>query len=411
MSPAELNAILEREHPAARALLSPLGERAALPLGIPQQAAQSAHCERQATIGQITSGTGLPLALPSLAAHFSDLDLRVALLYAPQHGILALRQAWQEHASTPDLPVVTCGMTHGLSITADLFTAPNRPIVVATPYWDNYDTIATMRTGAPIVTYPFYNADHRFNVDGLARTLDGIAGPATVLLNFPNNPTGYSPWREEGAAIVAMLTSRKGPLCVVCDDAYHTLYFDEGMYGKSLFHALAAAADSSRLLVVKVDGATKELVFFGGRVGFLSFSASGAGSKALNEKAAAILRGTISSVSAPAQSVVLAALRSPSIAAEQARVVGVLRTRFKALKAALTARNLRFHPFNSGCFALLPVPDGQDAEAIRHRLIAECSTGVIAVPAANALRVAFCSIEEADIPDLVDRLAPLLART
>lgn len=410
MSPAYLNAVLSREHPAARALLAPLGERAALPLGIPQQSAQSAHCERQATIGQITSGSGLPLALPSLAAHFSDLDAKQALLYAPQHGLLKLRQAWQAHAMTPDLPVVTCGMTHGLSITADLFTSPDRPLVVAAPYWDNYDNIATMRTGAAVVTYPFYNAARRFNIEGLSRTLDAIDGPATVLLNFPNNPTGYSPWSGEGEEIIAMLSSRRGPLCVVCDDAYHTLYFDEGMYGKSLFHGLAANADPSRLLVVKVDGATKELVFFGGRVGFLSFSASGAAGQALNEKAAAILRGTISSVSAPAQSAVLAALASPTLVEEQKRVVGVLRERFTALKSALSAKNLRVHPFNSGCFALLPVPAGQDAEALRQRLITERSTGVIAVPSANSLRVAFCSIEAADIPDLVDRLAPLLAQ-
>jgi hypothetical protein len=35
---------------------------------------------------------------------------------------------------------------------------------------------------------------------------------------------------------------------------------------------------------------------------------------------------------------------------------------------------------------------------------------VIAVESENALRVAFCSIEEADIPDLVARIARVVSR-
>jgi aspartate/methionine/tyrosine aminotransferase len=407
--PGELNAILEAEHPVARRLLSPLGERAALPHGIPQQTAEARGAARQATIGQLTDGAGRPLALPSLAAQVDARDRDHAMLYAPQHGLLALRQAWAAAHGLPELPVVTCGITHAISLAVDLFCSPAAPLVAAAPCWDNYEVIATMRTGAPVVSYPFYGADGRFNLDGLLSTLDRVAGPALVLLNFPSNPSGYAPMADEGRRIVEALASRPGPLAVLCDDAYHPLYFEPGMYGDSLFHALAASADPSRLLVLKACGATKELVFFGGRVGFLSTSAQGKANEALAEKAAAVLRGTISSVSAPAQYAVLRALQSPTLAAEQAQVRGTLATRYQALRQAMQRHGLESFPFNSGCFAMLPVPLGQDADTLRRRLVAERSVGVIAVHGANALRLAFCSVEAEDMDDLVARVAPLLA--
>lgn len=402
--------LLEAEYPAAARLLSPLGRRAELPLGIPQQSAQAVGCERQATIGQITAGSGLPLTLPALSSHFADLDPKATFLYAPTAGIRALREAWKERMNLPgtSLPVVTNGMSHGLSIVADLFSSPEHPIVLAQPYWDNYETIWQMRNGAELLDFPFFGADRRFNLAGMSDRLDSLRGPATLLLNFPNNPTGYAPTHAEAEAIVARIHAHPHPLAVLCDDAYAGLYFSDACYGKSLFGALAAGADRDRLLVCKVDGATKELVFFGGRVGFLTFSAEGAVGEALVEKASAVLRGTISSVNAPAQAAVLAALQDPNLVGQQEEVFGVLQRRYTALSAALVAEGVDALPFNSGCFAMVQLRPDQDPQDVRMRLIREQSTGVIAVPSANALRVAFCSIDEVDIPDLVRRVAAVV---
>lgn len=409
MTPLELDALLQDGHPGARRLLSPLGQRAAMPLGIPQQSEQARGVLRNATIGEITDAKGLPLALPSIARHFSGFADTTMLRYAPQAGLAALRQAWLSRLALPagtpaSIPVVTTGITHGLSLCADLFTGPGVPVVIGAPYWDNYALIFTMRTGAPLVPYPFFGPDRRFNVAGLAATLAELRGPALVLLNFPSNPTGYSPYPDEVEALVRVLAAHPHPLGVVCDDAYNGLFYDPALYGRSVYATLATALDPSRALVCKVDGATKELVFFGGRVGFLTFSADGSAGRALAEKAAALLRGTISSVSRPAQTAVLGALGSDTLVAEQADVTRVLARRYAALRDALAAHGLTPWPFNSGCFALLGLPDRLDVETVRQRLIREYSVGVIAVPSANALRIAFCSIEAEDIPDLVERI-------
>ncbi|MSQ02493.1 MAG: aminotransferase class I/II-fold pyridoxal phosphate-dependent enzyme [Myxococcales bacterium] len=401
---------LVAEHPAAARLLSPLGRRAEVPLGIPQQSAQAAGCLRQASIGQITTGDGDPLTVPAVSDHFAGLDRRVAFLYAPTAGLRPLREAWQARIDVPgcSLPVVTSGMSHGLSILADLFGCPDHPLVLADPFWDNYTTIWAMRTGSELRSFPFFNAARGFNLAGLAGRLDELTGPASLLLNFPNNPTGYTVTLGEAEALIERILAHPHPLAVICDDAYAGLYFDPDCYGRSLFGALAARADRTRLLVCKVDGATKELVFFGGRVGFLTFGVGGAAGEALVDKAAAILRGTISSVNAPAQAAVLAALSNPKLASQQEEVLGVLRQRYDALTRALAAEGLDALPFNSGCFALIQLRADQDAEQLRLRLIREQSTGVIAVPSVNALRVAFCSIDEADIPDLAARLAAVV---
>ena len=399
--------VLQSDAPAAAALLSPLGRRAVLPLGIPQQSAQAAGCERQATIGQITASNGRPLALPAVAVHFAGLDDKQALLYAPTAGLKSLREAWRKRIGVENcsLPVVTTGMSHGVSLVADLFGCPEQPLVLAAPYWDNYDTIWHMRTEAPMRRFPFFDTVGRFNLAGLGDRLAELAGPATLLLNFPNNPTGYAPTHAEVEALVARIHAHPHPLAVLCDDAYQGLYWGEDCFPGSIFASLVNGSDPARLLVCKVDGATKELVFFGGRVGFLTFGVSGRAGEVLADKAAAVLRGTISSAPAASQAVVLAALGDPQLVPQQEEVRGVLRRRYLALRHALDAENVEYWPFNSGCFAMIRLAEHQLAADIRLRLIREQSTGVIEVTGANALRVAFCSVDEADIPNLVARIA------
>ncbi|MBJ8193091.1 aminotransferase class I/II-fold pyridoxal phosphate-dependent enzyme, partial [Bacillus cereus] len=83
-------------------------------------------------------------------------------------------------------------------------------------------------------------------------------GKAIVVLNFPNNPTGYTPGVEEGKAIVAAIQEAAEAginVVVVTDDAYFGLFFEDSLH-ESLFGQLAGL--HPRILPVKIDGATKE---------------------------------------------------------------------------------------------------------------------------------------------------------
>ena len=65
-----------------------------------------------------------------------------------------------------------------------------------------------MQNGAKLRTFPFFNeAMTTFNIEAFRGALAEREGQrSVVVLNFPNNPTGYHPSKDEAAAIVKALT-------------------------------------------------------------------------------------------------------------------------------------------------------------------------------------------------------------
>ncbi len=105
------------------------------------------------------------------------------------------------------------------------------------------------------------------------------------MLNFPNNPTGYTPGEEEAAEIVSVIleAAEAGKeIVVLVDDAYYNLFYDETAIQESIFSKLAQVHD--RVLCVKIDGATKENYAWGFRVGFITYSTKSEKSRACSRK-------------------------------------------------------------------------------------------------------------------------------
>lgn len=397
-----LNQTLAGSHPAAAAALSELGARVYFPVDIPAQSAEAKGCAINATIGEVTDGAGQPLALPVIAEHILGLDPRQVFLYAAQGGDPKLRQAWQARLKARGeepltLPVVTTGITHGLSVVADLFADSNTDVLLPRPSWGNYRFIFGVRRGARLRSYPAMTRTG-LDLDGLSRALDEVGGRGVLVLNFPGNPTGYSPTPAEAGALVALLKAQPGPLVVVLDDAYQDMTWEDGLVSRSLFYDLAAA-DPSKLLAVKLDGATKELFFFGARVGFLTFGASGPAGDALVEKARGLLRASVSAVPTLSQTLVRVAIEHPATERQRQEVLAQLKRRFQVLKQNCLEQDLPTFSFNSGFFALVPVQG--DADALRKRLIAEASVGVVSFSEFGALRISYGSTRLDDIPTLV----------
>lgn len=406
-----LNDLIDQEHPSLGKALSSFGRRVYAPKGIPFQAQQAAGCKVNATIGQITDGKGQPLPLDRLAGLMKDLPQKDVFLYSPIQGRERCRTLWKNKLiaedirfSTLSLPGVSLGICHALAMATDLFFERGDTLVVPDLYWDNYDQIFEVRHEARMVHYPFYDGT-TFNIKGLKQVLDEVSGKVHVLLNFPNNPTGFSPTLNEIKQISDLLVSaaEKRIIVVYCDDAYHGLVFEPNATTQSLFFELIDSHPN--LIALKADGVTKELSFFGGRVGFLSLGFSGPVGQYLNEKICGLVRGSVGSPVGISQFLSEEELLDPQHESSFQNLKSILEKRYRVLQAGLSQGSPFWTPlpFNSGCFCLLQLKPGLEAEKVRQQLIKDESVGVVS-HLDRYLRIAFCSMTEKDISILLQAL-------
>jgi aspartate/methionine/tyrosine aminotransferase len=419
------NNVLARDTPEVLALLSQLGKRMYFPAkGILAQGGEAKLKAKRynATIGIATEGGG-PMHLACVQECFSA-SMKPADLYpyAPSDGKPELRKAWKEkqRSETPSLgahltsmPVVTNALTHGLALLGDLFLDAGDEILVSDLMWENYPLCWETRLGARVATFELF--DKRLSGFSIERFVQALAErkgrKLVVVLNFPNNPSGYSPTRAEAGAIVNALIAAAQvgtKLVVACDDAYYGMFYDPACETESLFGRLAQA--HTNLLAVKIDGATKEEFVWGLRVGFLTYAVKHGTPESyqvLEQKTAGLIRATVSNISHASQSIVLKALLDPRFRAQQAEKVEILRRR-----AAVVAQECRkaeyadcwdVYPFNAGYFMCVRLK-GVDADRVRVHLLDEHGLGTIAIGPTD-LRIAFSCLTEEQIPDVFVRIA------
>ena len=416
----QLNETISREHPHLAGMLSRLGQAIYFPkVGILSQTAEARQKANvhNATIG-IATENGKPMHLDVIHERLSAFDPKDLYDYAPPAGKPELRKLWREKlirenpslaGKTIGMPIVTNALTHGLSIVADLFADEGDALVLPDKSWENYELTFGVRRGARIVNYPLYDANWKFNAAGLRDALlaQKDHGKAIALLNFPNNPTGYTPGPAEADAIVeAILDAAETGVNVVAvtDDAYFGLFFEDSVR-ESLFGRLCGLHE--RVFPIKVDGATKEEYVWGFRVGFVTYGGvSEACLEALEQKTLGIIRATISSGPHPSQTFVLEALKSPDFDRQRAEKYEILKRRAVRVKQLLDSgkygNEWTYYPFNSGYFMCLKLLTA-DAETVRRRLLDAYGVGTIALGPTD-LRVAFSCIEEDKIEDLFDRI-------
>jgi aspartate/methionine/tyrosine aminotransferase len=269
---------------------------------------------------------------------------------------------------------------------------------------------------AEIATFPFYEGGG-FATGAFAEALERHGrerDKLLVLLNFPNNPSGYMPTEAEGDAIVAALVAqaeRGTKVVAIFDDAYFGLFYHLG--GPSLTESLFGRAANAHpnLLGVRLDGATKELFVWGLRCGFLTIApgradTSGEVCEVLDAKLRGAIRSGISNSPQLSQTLVRKALAKSSIDDERKQKQEILRAR--AEKVYEVARAPRFreswnvYPFNSGYFMCVETL-GVTAEEVRLRLLDAYGIGTIAA-GEHDLRVAFSCLELEEIEPLFEAL-------
>ena len=418
----ELNEILTKSNPYVLEMLSDLGKNLFFPKGILTQSAEAkekAH-KFNATIG-IATEKGGPMYLQCIQDKLSAFDPKDIYPYAPPAGKPELRALWREkqlrenpsqqgkHFSNP---IVTNALTHGLSIVADMFVDTGDHVILPDMLWGNYNLTFGTCSGAVMRKFPTFTVAGGFDVDAFKAELKNSAeekGKAVVILNFPNNPSGYTPTVAEGDAIVAAIKEVAESGCnivAVTDDAYFGLFYEDSLK-ESLFGKLANL--HPRILAVKLDGATKEEFVWGFRTGFITFAdgkeyENSPVMTALEKKAMGIIRARISNCPHPSQTFAIEALRSPKFLEQKEEKFQVLKGRALKVKEVLNSGKYdsawTYYPFNSGYFMCLKLKN-VDAEKLRVHILEKYGVGGISIGKTD-LRIAFSCIEEKDIAELFD---------
>ena len=407
----ELNDALKGTTPGE--LLSDVGTRLYFPKGI---IAQSAEAKKLGKTANGTIGTtvveGKPIMLPSIKKYVPDLTSSEIVGYAPTAGNPDLRAMWKESIIRKNpllkdkkfsLPVVVPGLTAGISYLADLFLDETKPLVAADPSWDNYVLIAEARRNAKFVQFKMFK-DGKFNIEGLKETMQKQAesGSVRVLLNFPQNPSGYSPTSDEAKQLVSIVKeiAEKGAKVMVwCDDAYFGLNYEDNIEKQSLFAYLCDLHEN--VLAAKIDGPTKEDFAWGFRTGFITFGCKGLSDtqyEALVKKLMAAIRSSVSCAATPSQSLILKAASDGKLEEEKAEFRKILERRYKLVREFVSTHESKFIkplPFNSGYFMSFDTMD-IDAEKLRQKLLSDRGIGTISIDA-KTLRVAFSSLDEEKI--------------
>lgn len=418
----ELNAVINASNPHIYDMLSNMGKELFFPKGILSQSAEAKKKADKinATIGIAKEGSHV-LSLPGITKYIHDIEPDDYLTYAPSFGKLELREKWKEsiYRKNPSLgdqltslPVVTSGITHGVSLLSDMWMDAGDVVVLPDMMWGNYNMTFCVRNNARIVHYKAYDDGlTRFNLESFEEVMRREAeykSKIITILNFPHNPTGYTlsiSEAEKVAGILIDIAESGTHVVAACDDAYFGLFFEEQTSRESIFSKLAGAHE--RLLAIKMDGATKEDYVWGFRTGFVTYGIAGADAaalEALEKKTAGCIRGNISNASHLSQTILLKAMEDDGYEQSKQEKFDLLKKRAAKMKAVLKDPKFNeafdVYPFNSGYFMCIRLKD-VNAEALRLHLLDNYGTGLISIGDTN-IRVAFSCLEETDVETLFD---------
>jgi aspartate/methionine/tyrosine aminotransferase len=380
--------------------------------------------------------------LPDIKQYMSFPPERIAS-YAPIAGLPALREMWKKWiihkgkrvANMPSGPVdiakristptICNGITNAIYLTSKLFLNPGDTIICPNKRWGNYNAVLHLQSGLEIASFQFFNED-AFNIAGMLASMEQVVPTqrhVAIILNFPNNPTGYCPTPNEMAAIVQALKefadTHQKPVVILCDDAYEGYTYSDQVCGNSIFYELVN--QHPLFIPVKLDGASKEMLLYGGRIGAVTLGIHSSWAKeeslqALKDewdnKMQGMVRSTISNANHFYQDVLLELTEGgfARVIAGRERISHILKERYDACIssfAELSPVNLTMDPHGGGFFVFLNV-EGTPATDFADHLLKKYQVGTfpVANPALgiNGIRVAFCSIPVQQIETCFQRI-------
>jgi aspartate/methionine/tyrosine aminotransferase len=150
-------------------------------------------------------------------------------------GIAELREALAAYANRLHAPArplvteriaVTSAGVHALALIDQALISPGDRVVIVTPVWPNLTAMPRIMS-AEVVRVPLDCSAGAWTLD-LQKLLDAATpGTRMVLVNAPNNPTGWTMPRSDWVALLAHC--RRHGIWLVSDDAYERIVFEPAL--------------------------------------------------------------------------------------------------------------------------------------------------------------------------------------
>jgi aspartate/methionine/tyrosine aminotransferase len=294
--------------------------------------------------------------------------LRGETFYSHNLGLAELREALRAYTAGlhvdpgPDRIVVTSSGVTALMTAMQLLIDPGDEVVVVAPVWPNLPAQPEI-LGARVVRVPLApDSAGAWRLD-LQRLIAAVT-PSTrlLLVNAPNNPTGWTMTRDEQRTLLDHC--RRTGTWIVADEVYDRVWFGVGRAAPSF---LDIASPQDRLVVV--HSFSKSFLMTGWRLGWLVLPAGhlDAVGKLIefNSSCAPVFvqRGGLAALGIAEEFV-------PQLVARLRRGRDTLCPALGALPGVLSGTPL------GGMYAFFRVPGADDSLAFAKRLVAEHGLGL-----------------------------------
>ncbi|WP_225784988.1 pyridoxal phosphate-dependent aminotransferase [Xenophilus sp. Marseille-Q4582] len=322
--------------------------------------------------------------------------------YAHNLGLPELRAAIAAYASGLHGPVdasriaVTSGGVNALMLAVQALVDAGDEVVAVTPVWPNL-TAQPAILGARVRCVPLQPKAGAWQLDLPALLAAITPGTRLLIVNAPNNPTGWTLTRPEQQAILDHC--RRTGTWILADEVYERLYFEDSANGCAPSF-LDIAAPEDRLVVA--HSFSKSFLMTGWRLGWLVLPPG------LVDAMGKLIEFNTSCTSVFTQRAGLAALAqaheiTPRVVAHLRRC----RDTLVPLLAALPSVQVQSPP--GGMYAFFRLEGFDDSLAVAKRLVAEAGLGLapgnaFAPEAQGWLRWCFASRDPGRLAEGVRRL-------
>lgn len=327
--------------------------------------------------------------------------------YAHNLGLPELREAVAHYMSGlhPRIEssriAITSGGVNALMLAVQALIDAGDEVVAITPVWPNL-TAQPAILGARVRCVSLVPKGGQWTLD--LDALRAAITPATKLLivNAPNNPTGWTLSRPEQEAILKHC--RSTGTWILSDEVYERLYYEEAP-NRCAPSFLDVAAPDDRLIVA--HSFSKSFLMTGWRLGWLVLP------PVLMEGMGKLIEFNTSCASVFTQRAAIAALAHTDEITP--RVVAHLKSCRDTLVPLLAALpGVEVAPARGGMYAFFKLEGFDDSLAVAKRLVAEAGLGLapgnaFAPEAQGWLRWCFASKDKHRLVEGVDRLKSWLA--